>query len=135
MIEQPSPIALGTSEPLTTAARLLLDRTPDELGEIDLSRLLVVTPGGRAGRQFLLSLEEEATSSGLRFVPPRVVTPSELVFMLRGLPEMPVAEDAIVRAALASVLDSEMPEVVGGIIAAGAEVRERWSVAASILSA
>ena len=48
---------------------------------------------------------------------------------------MPVAEEATVRAALASVLDSETPEVVGGIIAAGADLLERWSVAASILSA
>ena len=135
LTEQPPPIPLGTSEPLTAAARLLLDRTPDDLGEIDLSRLLVVTPGGRAGRQFLLSLEEAATASGLRFVPPRVVTPSELVFALRGLPEMPVAEEATVRAALASVLDSETPEVLGGIIAGGADLLERWSVAASILSA
>ena len=135
MTELPSPIPLGTSEPLNAAARLLLDQKPDELGEIDLSRLLVVTPGARAGRQFLLSLEEEATSSGSRFVPPRVVTPSELVFTLRGLPDLPVIDNVALRAAVASILDSEDPEIVGGIIAAGADLLERWSVAESILAA
>ena len=135
MTELPSPIPLGTSEPLNAAARLLLDQKPDELGEIDLSRLLVVTPGARAGRQFLLSLEEEATSSGSRFVPPRVVTPSELVFTLRGLPDLPVIDNVALRAAMASILDSEDPEIVGGIIAAGADLLERWSVAESILAA
>ena len=135
MTQQPSPIPLGTSEPLNVAARLLLDREPDELGEIDLSKIVVVTPGGRAGRQFLLSLEEESASLGLRFVPPRVVTPSELVFTVRGLPDTPVVDDVALRAAMASILDSEAPEVVGGIIAAGAEILERLSVADSILAA
>ena len=135
MTEPLPPIPLGTSEPLRVAARRLLDRTPDELGEIDLSRLLVVMPGGRAGRQFLIALDEEATGLGLRFLPPRIVTPSELVFTLRGLPDIPVVEAVAVRAALASILDSENPEVVGGIVAAGADLFERWSVAESILAA
>ena len=73
-----TPQALGTAAPLVEAARLLLDRTPDALGEIDLSPVVVVTPGRRAGRQLLVALDEVAGNSGIRFVPPRLTTAPEL---------------------------------------------------------
>ena len=73
-----APVPLGTATPLAEAARRLLDRTPDPLGEIDLSSVVVVTPGRRAGRQLLVALDEIAGEKGIRFVAPRFTTAPEL---------------------------------------------------------
>lgn len=73
-----APVPLGTATPLAEAARRLLDRTPDPLGEIDLSSVVVVTPGRRAGRQLLVALDEIAGETGIRFVAPRFTTAPEL---------------------------------------------------------
>ena len=69
-----SPVMLGVIDPLAEAAARLLDREPDPLGEIDLSTVVVVTPGRRAGRQLLVALDDAAAEMGRRFVAPTFTT-------------------------------------------------------------
>ncbi len=96
--------SLGVTSPLETAAGLLLDRTPDPLGEIDLSSVLVVTPGRRAGRQLLLAIDEAATTRGRRFVPPTFTTLAALDEFLATGTRPAVADDAAVLAAIAAAI-------------------------------
>ena len=71
-------VAIGATEPLTVAARLLLEHPVDELGEIDLRDVAIVLPGRRAGRQLLVELELQGEAMGRRLIPPRTTTPSGL---------------------------------------------------------
>ncbi len=114
MPEHSTPIHLGSTAPLVKAASILLDRPVDVLGEVDLSRVLVVVPGGRAGRQFLLALVAEAEDRGIRFVPPRTTTPSELVFAMRGRPTQAVADRPLHRGVLAAVLGAADADTLAG---------------------
>ena len=135
MPEHPIPTHLGSRSPLVKAASVLLDRPVDVLGEIDLSRVLVVVPGARAGRQFLLALVAEAEDRGIRFVPPRTTTPSELVFSMRGRPVRPVADRPLHRAALAAVLGAADADTLAGVIRPDADWLERFAVADALLDA
>lgn len=135
MPEHSTPIHLGSSAPLVKAASILLDRPVDVLGEVDLSRVLVVVPGGRAGRQFLLALVAEAEDRGIRFVPPRTTTPSELVFTMRGRPTQAVADRPLHRGVLAAVLGAADADTLAGVIRPDADWIERFTVADALLDA
>ena len=43
-------------------------------GVLDLSQLLLVLPGGRAGRRLLELLIDQATTDNVRLIPPRTTT-------------------------------------------------------------
>ncbi len=135
MPEPPTSIHLGIRSPLATAASTLLDRPVDALGEVDLSKVLVVVPGARAGRQFLLALVAEAEDRGIRFVPPRTTTPSELVFAIRGRPARAVADRPLHRGVLAAVLGAADAEDLAGVIRPDADWIERFTVADALLDA
>ncbi|MAB71555.1 MAG: hypothetical protein CMJ54_03515 [Planctomycetaceae bacterium] len=135
MPEHSTPIHLGSGAPLVKAASVLLDRPVDALGEVDLSRVLVVVPGARAGRQFLLALVAEAEGRGIRFVPPRTTTPSELVFSMRGRPAQPVADRPLHRGVLAAVLGAADADTLAGVIRPDADWIERFTVADALLDA
>lgn len=135
MPASPTRIHLGSRSPLAAAASILLDRPVDVLGEVDLSRVLVVVPGGRAGRQFLLALVAEAEDRGVRFVPPRTTTPSELVFSMRGRPDRAVADRALHRGVLAGVLGAADADDLAGVIRPDADWIERFTVADALLDA
>ena len=135
MPEHSTPIHLGSGAPLVKAASVLLDRPVDVLGEVDLSRVLVVVPGARAGRQFLLALVAEAEDRGIRFVPPRTTTPSELVFLMRGRPAQPVADRPLHRGVLAAVLGAADSDTLAGVIRPDADWIERFTVADALLDA
>ena len=94
---------VGASSPLVEAARNLLDRPVDELGEIDLGDVLVVLPGARAGRQFLLELEEIAEARGTRAVPPRVLTPAGLPAAIGTSTAVPAEPETWLAAVTASL--------------------------------
>lgn len=99
------PQAVGVVSPLAEVARGLLDRPADVLGEIDLSAVAVVTPGGRAGRQLLLEIDRLAAADGIRFIPPLLTTAASLDQVI-GIPDPPVAaDDATALAALARGLE------------------------------
>ncbi|MHC4245773.1 MAG: PD-(D/E)XK nuclease family protein [Planctomycetota bacterium] len=135
MPAHPTPIHLGFRSPLATAASILLDRPTDVLGEVDLSRVLVVVPGGRAGRQLLLAMVVEAEARGIRFVPPRTTTPSELVFSIRGRPDQAVADRPLHRGVLAGVLGAADADDLAGVIRPDADWIERFTVADALLDA
>lgn len=118
------PVALGAAAPLTEAARLLLDRPADALGEIDLSSVVVVTPGRRAGRQLLVALDEAATAAGVRFVPPGTTTLPELDGGL-GLPRPAVADPTTTLAAIESALRDAV-DTSGVVATPTAEDARRW---------
>ena len=63
---------------LPAAAELLLDELADAPG--DLSQLVVVVPGGRAGRRLLELLLHQPEARGVGLAPPEIIT-------LRWLPE------------------------------------------------
>ena len=88
----PRHVALGVHAPMAAAANELLQRPVDDLGEIDLSRTLVIAPTARASRQLLLMLDEAAVDRAVTIVPPRVGTPSGLLSALSPMLERPVAE-------------------------------------------
>ena len=97
---------LGLTDPLTVAAERLLDRPVDDLGEIDLRDVLVVVPGRRAGRQFLIALDDAATASGRLVVPPRTITPSSLPSLVASIPDRPAADPETWLAAVSGALDA-----------------------------
>jgi ATP-dependent helicase/nuclease subunit B len=81
---------LGWNRPLLPlAARFLAERYPPAGGVLDLRRISVVTPGGRAGRRLVELLLDEATARGARLIPPRIVNRgdlAELFYQPRGRP-------------------------------------------------
>ncbi|MEJ2540186.1 MAG: PD-(D/E)XK nuclease family protein [Gemmatimonadota bacterium] len=70
-----------TTDALEAAAGLLLDYRGAE-GVADLSEIVVVVPGGRAGRRLKELLVEQAAVRSLRLVPPRVTTVGQLPELL-----------------------------------------------------
>ena len=68
---------------LPTAAGWLLDRAPagDAIARGDLSQLIVVVPGGRAGRRLLEILVAQCAEEDIGLSPPKIVT-------MGGLPEL-----------------------------------------------
>lgn len=113
---------------------MLLERDVDELGEIDLTRTVVVTPGARAGRQLLLALDDGATAMGVGLVPPRIVTPSGLLAALVPTLERRACDAETWIAAVADILARGGPAVVQ-ILAGDADGIERRATARALVAA
>ncbi len=107
-----SPVMLGVIDPLAEAAARLLDREPDPLGEIDLSMVVVVTPGRRAGRQLLVALDDAAAAQGRRFVAPTFTTLAALDESL----VIPAAASTTANATLAVADDATVLAAIGRAI-------------------
>ena len=115
---------LGLDDPLAEVAELLLaGRTAGTAGAIDLARVLLVTPGARAGRRCLAALSRAAAARGVRVVPPRTVTPGQLELELRGPTSCPLATPTEVRLAVVEAI-SQASEPDRGLLAGG-EVNRR----------
>jgi ATP-dependent helicase/nuclease subunit B len=96
-------VFLGWDEPLLPlAARFLCERYAGD-GVADLQNVCAVLPGARAGRRLKELLFEEALRSGLRLVPPRVVSVGALAELLYPV-EWPFAEPFLLRQLWSSVL-------------------------------
>lgn len=132
-------VAVGAVDSLACSARCLLDRPVDELGEIDLREVVVVLPGRRAGRQYLVELEARGADLGRRIVPPRPTTPSGLadVFPLAGHRRIADEETwlAAVTAALDVDLDADDAEGTTRLLPADAGLLERRSLARRLVDA
>lgn len=132
----PALIAVGAARPLPESARRLLDRPLDELGEVDLRDTVVVLPGRRAGRQFLLELDEQAASDGLRVVPPRTATPSGLAALFASADHRAAGAETWL-SAIAACLQDPTAGLDGeaGLLPPGAGPLERRSLARRIVEA
>lgn len=117
-------IFLGLDDPLGKVAELLLAaRGAETAGAIDLSRVLVVTPGARAGRRCLAALSEVAKARGVRVVPPKTVTPGQLELELRGSASSPPATPTEVRLAVVQAMRQASEE--DRRLLTGGEVNDR----------
>jgi len=74
----------ASTPPIVAAVEWLLDRA--NRGALDLSRLLVATPGARAGRVLVTLLADACQDRGLAFTPPQTVTAGSLVEALAPAP-------------------------------------------------
>jgi ATP-dependent helicase/nuclease subunit B len=123
----PELVFLGLEDPLRRAAELLIGAAPQHpepgtpgseiptapapaapLAEVDLSGRTLVVPGGRARRQLLRALADEAERRRLRLLPPLVLLPEEVEFGLRE-PEpgaLPVADGSAELLAWAAALEA-----------------------------
>lgn len=117
-------VPLGTASPLVEAAQRLLDRPTDALGEIDLSSVVVVTSGRRAGRQVLLELDEAASRLGRRVTPPVTTTLPELDAAL-GVPRPAVADATTTLAAIEAAIVAAM-QASGGVTGDDIVDSHRW---------
>ncbi|MEE2971999.1 MAG: PD-(D/E)XK nuclease family protein, partial [Planctomycetota bacterium] len=130
---------IDASSPLAEAARRLLDRPVDELGEVDLGDVLVVLPGARAGRQFLLELEVAADAQGTRAVPPRVLTPAGLPAAIgtsTAVPAEPETWLAAVTASLEPTPDAgDATTDLSALCGPDAGAAERRAVARTVIQA
>ncbi len=127
-------LAVGTLAPINEAATSLLDRPTDELGEIDLSRTLVVVPGARAGRQLLLTLDALATERKIAMVPPRTVTPSTLLATMSPRLARPVCDADTWTASVADVLGRGGP-AVAAVLSNSTGTVERRAMAKTLVAA
>ncbi|HVS63739.1 MAG TPA: PD-(D/E)XK nuclease family protein [Thermoanaerobaculia bacterium] len=104
-------VFLGWDEPLLPrASDWLLGRSASRSGPADLERLLVITPGRRAGRRLLEHLLASSTGGGL--IPPVIATPgalAELLFVPRG-PLAGALESRLLRAETLRRANREMVE-------------------------
>ena len=132
-------VAVGASGPLASSARRLLDRPVDELGEIDLRVVVIVTPGRRAGRQFLVELEMQGAALERRLVPPRLTTPSGLVDVFPMNGHRRIADEETWLAAVTAALDVDLDrgDVDGStrLLPADAGPLERRSLARRLIDA
>lgn len=129
---KPRRIFLGWDAPAIPAiARWLADRASRDL-LLDLSHLLVVLPGRRAGRQLLRALTDLATRDGLALSPPRVVTPGLIVSELFDLP--PAATPPAMRLAWASALQHMPHTTLQPLIPKPPDDPEGWLTVADLLA-
>ncbi|MDX9910734.1 MAG: PD-(D/E)XK nuclease family protein [Phycisphaerales bacterium] len=73
---------LGWEHPALASAVERLGAMSSRPDEMDLSRVLVVTPNARTGRLLLAALIEHAEARGVALSPPRTITPGEVAPML-----------------------------------------------------
>ena len=77
---------------LPLAARWLIEHARSgEAGLCDLSKVICVLPGQRAGRLLLAQLLEHCQTTRLRLVPPQIHTPGQMVDILAPHREVPTA--------------------------------------------
>lgn len=117
---------LGLARPsLHLAVDYLLERyaTGDVL---DLSEIVVVVPGGRAGRRLLEILVQTAAERSLLLTPPSIETVGQLPEQLYQ-PQRPFATDFVQQLAWARVLREADRQELGQILAAPTEGGDaRW---------
>ena len=96
---------LDWSQPaLPAAAEYLIGRCAKD-GALDLSGLIVVVPGSRAGRRLVEILVEKSDEKGLHFTPPRIVTEGTVPELLY-VPKRPFADELTQKFAWAEALRS-----------------------------
>ena len=94
---------LGWERPLLESALEWLAQKFSGRGELDLSGVIVVVPGRRAGRRLLELLVMWAEREGQRLTPPRIETLGELPEQLYPL-QRPLASDLVQQLTWAKVL-------------------------------
>ena len=85
---------VGTQRPALSGVVEFLQQRYQTTGELDLSRVLIVTPGGRAGRRLAELIYLAAEKHGLRYFPPAITTLSGVPERLYE-PQRPFASDWI----------------------------------------
>jgi inactivated superfamily I helicase len=100
---------LGWKRPLLESAVDWLAQKSASRCELDLSQLIVVVPGRRAGRRLLEMLVLRAETDRLRLTPPRIETLGQLPEQLYPL-QRPLASDLVQQLTWAKVLrESQRP--------------------------
>ncbi len=94
--------------PLAHAAGWLVRRFADDR-LLDLSDVVLVTPGARAGRTLLATLVEEAEAAALELLPPRLCTPGNLALELCEFGQ-PLADSLACRLAWVEALRGMSPD-------------------------
>lgn len=118
---------LGLDRPaLAAAAEYLLERFRHDR-QADLSRAIVVVPGGRAGRRLLEILVDKCDSDGMVFTPPEIVTVGRLPELLYQA-KQPFADDLVQQLAWSDALKNfdrqELQTVIARLPENGDS--ERW---------
>ncbi len=106
---------LGWERPLLESAVEWLARKSAGRGELDLSGVIVVTPGRRAGRRLLELLVMSAEREGQRLTPPRIETLGELPEQLYPL-QRPLASDLVQQLTWAKVLRESKRDLLQKIV-------------------
>ena len=119
---------------LPSAATLLLEKYRGA-GILDLRRVIVVVPGGRAGRRLLEVLVEKCESEGLVLFPPAIVTEGRLPELLYT-PKRPFASDLTQQLAWATALKKAPPNVLEQVVPHQPQRDDftRWLQLAAMLS-
>ena len=106
---------LDWSQPaLVSAANWLLTQRSSER-EADLSDLIVVVPGGRAGRRLLELLVQFSDQQGKRLAPPEICTIGTLPELLYT-PQRPFADEVVQKLVWAAALQSSNREQLRRVI-------------------
>ncbi len=106
---------LGWKRPLLESAAEWLAQKYAGRGEFDLSRVIVVVPGRRAGRRLLEWLVLRAERDGQRLTPPRIETLGALPEELYPL-QRPLASDLVQQLTWAKVLRESKPDLLKKIV-------------------
>jgi RecB family exonuclease len=110
-------VFLGWERPaLAAAADYLFERFASG-EELDLEKVVVALPGGRAGRRFLEILVHEAEGRKLRLCPPRIVTAGKLPELLYT-PQRPFAGGLVQQLAWIEALRRSAAKDVAAIVPA-----------------
>ena len=127
---------LGVRSPIEkAAAELLADAREGPLGELDLGHVLLVTPGGRAGRRCLEALSAGAKAADRSLVPPRTVTPGNLEFALRGPITRPLANRIEIRLAVMQALQEAPAATRTQLLGPGSNGHDLHAVSDRLISA
>ncbi len=106
---------LGWERPLLESAVEWLARKYAGRGELDLSGVIVVSPGRRAGRRLLELMVLRAESDHQRLTPPRIETLGKLPEELYPL-QRPLASDLVQQLTWAKVLRESKPDLLKKIV-------------------
>ncbi|WP_425614618.1 PD-(D/E)XK nuclease family protein [Anatilimnocola sp. NA78] len=99
---------------LTAATDYVLDRYA-RARECDLSQVILVVPGSRAGRRLLELLVQRAEEQKLLFMPPQIVTEGQLPELLYE-PQRPLASSLIQQLAWMNILQHTPPAVLRPLV-------------------
>ncbi|HWB20700.1 MAG TPA: PD-(D/E)XK nuclease family protein [Phycisphaerales bacterium] len=106
---------LGTQRPGLLSACEFIVALTSKSSEIDLSRLVIVVPGGRVGRNLRALLVDHAASTSQALSPPEIITPGRIVeVILRS--EGRFAGDSARRLAWAEALLATPPDVLAPLV-------------------
>jgi ATP-dependent helicase/nuclease subunit B len=106
---------LGWDRPLLESAVEWLARKYSARGELDLSPVIVVVPGRRAGRRLLELLVQRAEADRVRLTPPHIETLGALPEQLYPL-QRPLASDLVQQLTWAKALRESKRSVLAKII-------------------